>query len=177
VIGRWGLALEFTILTGARISEALKAEWREIDLERAIWTIPPERMKRNLEHTVPLSERAAAILTALHAHKHGRLVFPGSRPGAPLARASVLDLSYRVSDGKASLHGWRSTLRTWMGDHGVEFELAEAALAHSSSAIVAAYMRSGLVERRRVVMETWSRFLSGQDQPTAEIIPISARRG
>jgi len=171
------LALEFAILTGARISEALKAEWREVDHDRAVWTIPPERMKRTLPHAVPLAARAAAILTALHEHRgRGKLVFLGARPGSSLSRATLLDLSYRVSGGKASCHGWRSTLRSWMADAGVEFELAEAALAHSKGGVVEAYQRSNLIERRRPVMERWARFLSGEEPATAEVTPLAARR-
>ena len=49
-------ALEFTILTAARTSEALKATWDEIDLDAKVWTIPAERMKSNKLHRVPLSE-------------------------------------------------------------------------------------------------------------------------
>ena len=49
-------ALEFTILTAARSGEALGARWDEIDFERAVWTIPKERMKGHREHRVPLSE-------------------------------------------------------------------------------------------------------------------------
>jgi integrase len=171
--GMSGLALEFAILTGARIGEALKATWDEIDFERAIWTVPPERMKRGIEHTVPLSSRAAAMLTALHERRgRSKLIFPGARPGQQLSRTTLLDLSNRVSDGKASCHGWRSTLRSWMADEGVEFAVAEAALAHSSAAVVAAYQRSQLIERRRPIMEKWSRFLSGEEPATATVIPL-----
>jgi integrase len=174
--GMSALALEFTILTGARISEALKAEWREVASDFAIWTIPPDHMKRMLEHTVPLSARAAAILRALHERRgRGKLVFPGEHPGASLSRATLLDLSYRVSDGRASLHGWRATFRSWCADRGVEFEVAEAALAHSSAAVVAAYQRSQLIERRRPIMEQWASYLSGEDQ-MAEVIPLAGRR-
>jgi integrase-like protein len=49
-------ALEFTILTAARTSEALKVTWDEIDLDAKVWTIPAERMKGNKLHRVPLSE-------------------------------------------------------------------------------------------------------------------------
>jgi len=110
------LALEFAILTGARTSEALKTEWREVDFDTKVWTIPPARMKRSLPHAVPLSGRALAILSALHEQRLlGRFVFPGAYPGASLSRATLLDLSYRISDNRASCHGWRSTLWSWMG--------------------------------------------------------------
>src|SRR5450432_3416684 len=54
-------ALEFAILTAARTSEVLNAEWQEIDFEKGVWTIPPDRMKLAREHRVPLSTRAIAI--------------------------------------------------------------------------------------------------------------------
>src|SRR6266566_3649264 len=55
-------ALEFCVLTAARSTEAIKAHWREIDLEAAIWEIPDERMKRERLHRVPLVGRTLEIL-------------------------------------------------------------------------------------------------------------------
>jgi hypothetical protein len=52
------LALEFAILTAARSGEVLGARWDELDLDRAVWTIPTTRMKAGREHRVPLSKRA-----------------------------------------------------------------------------------------------------------------------
>jgi integrase len=48
-------ALAFLILTAARTSEVLLARWSEIDLDRAMWTVPASRMKMKREHRVPLS--------------------------------------------------------------------------------------------------------------------------
>ena len=39
------MALEFTILTAARTGEVIGARWQEIDVERAIWVVPANRMK------------------------------------------------------------------------------------------------------------------------------------
>ena len=170
------MALEFVILTAVRVSEALGATWDEFNFDKALWTIPPARMKMGREHSVPLSGRALAILRALHEHRgRNRHVFPGPRPGRPIARNSAYDQALRVSGGKASPHGWRSTFRSWAAEAGVEFELAEEALAHAKGAIVAAYQRSALVEWRRIVMERWASYLSGEDQ-MAEVIPLAARR-
>ena len=55
VSGRGARALEFTILTAVRSGEARGAEWTEIDLAAALWTIPAARMKEGREHRVPLS--------------------------------------------------------------------------------------------------------------------------
>jgi integrase len=59
------LALEFCILTAARTNEVINAKWSEIDLKKAVWVIPAERMKANKEHVVPLSDRAVEILRQL----------------------------------------------------------------------------------------------------------------
>ena len=58
------MVLEFVILTAARSGEALGARWEEIDLERAVWTVPAARMKAGREHRVPLSRRALKIVKA-----------------------------------------------------------------------------------------------------------------
>jgi integrase len=61
------LALEFLILTATRTNETLGAQWREVDLENAIWTIPPSRMKTGDAFSVPLPARAIALLTEARA--------------------------------------------------------------------------------------------------------------
>jgi integrase len=55
-------ALEFLILTAARSGEVISAKVREVDLERAVWTVPADRMKAGLAHQVPLSKAALSIV-------------------------------------------------------------------------------------------------------------------
>jgi integrase len=74
-------ALEFAILTAARTGEVLGACWNEFDLDRALWTIPADRMKGGREHRVPLSEQAVAIVKAMHESRSSDFVFPGQNPG------------------------------------------------------------------------------------------------
>ena len=56
------LAFEFLILTAARSGEVRLATWDEIDRNKATWTVLASRMKAGVEHRVPLSDRALAIL-------------------------------------------------------------------------------------------------------------------
>ena len=169
------MALEFIILTVSRVSEATEATWDEIDLDKALWTIPAARMKMDREHRVPLSDRALELLRALHAVKgKNRHVFPGYRPGQPVARTTVFDQCERVTGGKASPHGWRSTFGTWCDQHGVDTIVSELCLAHTKEALAKAYKRSDLIERRRVVLQQWASWLEGP--ATAEVIPLAARR-
>ena len=56
------LAFEFLVLTACRSGEVRGARWDEVDDAAASWTVPPTRMKAKLEHRVPLSNRAVAVL-------------------------------------------------------------------------------------------------------------------
>ncbi|WP_340146814.1 tyrosine-type recombinase/integrase [Halomonas sp. PA16-9] len=69
-------ALLFLILTATRTSEVLNAEWKEIDIGKATWQIPAERMKANREHRVPLSKQAIDLLLSLSRVKGNSFIFP-----------------------------------------------------------------------------------------------------
>ncbi|WP_306132233.1 tyrosine-type recombinase/integrase [Roseivivax marinus] len=89
------LALELVILTACRSGEVRLARWDEIDLDRAEWTIPAERMKAKKAHRVPLSERAVAVLSeakALGAQMGDTsgLVFPGIKAGKPISDMTLV---------------------------------------------------------------------------------------
>jgi integrase len=164
------LALEFVILTAVRVSEGLGATWDEIDFNTALWTIPAARMKMGREHIVPLSDRALAIIRSLDAAKgkERKHVFPGARPGRPMGRTAAYNCCERVTGGRASPHGWRSSFRSWCSETGVAFEVAELSLAHGKDKIVAAYDRSAMIGRRWAAMQDWTNWLSGP--ATAEVI-------
>ncbi|WP_340146541.1 tyrosine-type recombinase/integrase [Halomonas sp. PA16-9] len=71
-------ALQFLILTATRTSEVLNAEWHEIDLAKATWTVPAERMKARREHRVPLSTQAVELLSSLPQVQGNQFIFPGA---------------------------------------------------------------------------------------------------
>lgn len=78
-------ALEWCILTAARIGEALGMRWREIDRAAAVWECPAERMKAGKPHRVPLSPAAIAVLNRVPPGAPDDLVFPGAKRGKPLS--------------------------------------------------------------------------------------------
>ena len=62
-----------------------------------------------------------------------------------------------------------------MADNGVEFELAKSCLAHAvGNAVVQAYQRSSMLERRRPIMRAWADFLTGET--AAKPVSIGSRR-
>ena len=156
------LALEFLVLTAARWSEVRWAEWAEIDRSGRVWTIPARRMKTNRRHRVPLCGRALEILEEARTlgDGDGPLVFTHGG-GKPLHDSAVRRLLRQL--GFAAVpHGFRSTFRDWAGeetDH--PREVIEAALAHVvRNRVEAAYARSDLFERRRILMDDWARYLA-----------------
>jgi integrase len=158
------MALQFLILTCTRTSETLQAQWSEVDLEAAIWTIPAVRMKARREHRVPLTEAAMGILRALPRIEGNGFLFPGARHGRPLSNMALLQLmrgmGYGVGGDRGDYvpHGFRSAFRDWSAEvSSFPREICEAALAHVlESKVEAAYQRGDLLLKRRRMMESWA---------------------
>ena len=166
------MALEFATLTATRTSEVLGATWTEVDLDKAIWTIPAERMKAGKEHRVPLSPRAVEILeTVMALGKH--MLFPAVNGG----RLSVMAMAMLLRRMKvdATVHGFRSGFRDWAAEcTGYAHEVCEMALAHTiGNKAEAAYRRGDMFEKRRRLMADWATFCA---TPVAagKVTPIRA---
>jgi integrase len=151
-------ALEFAILTAARSGEVLGARWDEFDLDRAVWTVPANRMKAGREHRVPLSRRALRIVKALHETVAGEFVFPGQRSGKPLSAMALEMVLRRMKVDGVTVHGFRSAFRDWSAEcTNFTNEVCEAALAHViENKAEAAYRRGDLFDKRRKLMEAWA---------------------
>jgi integrase len=153
-------ALEFTILTACRSGEVLNARWDEIDGD--LWSIPAARTKTRRPHKVPLSPEARSLLDRLHNIRRPPFIFFGQRNGRPLSGMAMLMLLRRLKRTDITVHGFRSTFRSWCADHGHDRELAEAALAHVAEGVEPIYQRSDMIERRRKLMSAWAAFCHGR---------------
>jgi integrase len=153
-------ALELLILTAARTDEVRLARWSEVDLDRAVWTVPALRMKMKREHRVPLSTAAVAVLRRLRIANtdSDALVFPGQKPGHPMSNMAMEMLLRRLAAKQCTVHGFRSTFRDWAGECTQHpREIAEAALAHAvGNETERAYRRGDSFARRRDLMEAWA---------------------
>ncbi len=155
------LAFEFLILTASRSGEVRGAQWAEIDTTDRVWTLSALRMKAKREHRVPLCGRALEILDAARTLGDANpLVFP-MRSGRPMSASTLLKMlnDLRIA---AVPHGFRSSFRDWAAektDH--PREVIEAALAHVvQNKVEAAYARSDLLDRRRLLMNDWAAYLA-----------------
>lgn len=162
--GEAARALEFTIYTTARTGMTLGAVPREVDLAAGTWTVPWDRMKGKVEHTIPLSAPALALAR----HRMDRsLLFPNDLTAEPLSENAMLALLKRMGYGHITVHGFRSTFKDWASEI-TDFpdDLSEAALAHRiRDKAKAAYKRGTMLEKRRAMMSAWAAYcLSGQQQ-------------
>lgn len=163
-------ALEFTILTAARTSEATGARWSELDLASGVWTVPAGRIKGGREHRVPLSDRALAILQAMP--REGDFVFPGTRKDRAISNMAMDAVMRRMGfkDGRATVHGFRSTFRVWAAERtAYPNHVVEMALAHTiGSKVEAAYQRSDLFEKRQRLMAEWAEYCASNPVEVAD---------
>lgn len=162
-----------------RPGELRKAEWAEIDLDKAEWNIPPARMKMREPHLVPLSTQAAEILRDLHALTGGgRYVFPGARTnGRPMSDNAILAALRRMGYAKDEMsgHGFRAMARTILDEVlGVRPDFIEHQLAHAvRDPNGRAYNRTAHIAERRKMMQQWADYLD-KLKTGAEIIPLRA---
>jgi integrase len=165
-------ALELTILTAGRTGEVVGARWSEIDLDRRLWIIPPERMKAGKEHRVPLSDRAVVILKGLGEVKRGQFVFPGNDAKRHMSNMTMAMRLRRMKAGEITVHGFRSTFRDWASERtSFPHETCEHALAHGITNMVeAAYRRGDQFEKRRKLMAAWGDYCEPE---AGKVIPLT----
>jgi integrase len=155
------LCLEWVLLSACRVGEAAGAEWREIDTESKIWTVPAARAKSGRPHRVPITTRMLAILEALpRKDKH---LFPGGTDGHLNPESVRRCLQRDLAEPELTVHGFRSTFRDWAAAEGYPFDLAEQQLAHLvGDETVRAYYRGDALDRRAPMMAAWTAYLCGE---------------
>lgn len=176
------LALTLMALTFVRTNELRSAKWEEINLEKAEWIIPAERMKTKQPHHVPLSRQAVKALEALRGMS-GKWpwVFPGRAPTKPMSKNTVLFALYRMGyHTRMTGHGFRALASTLLNEMGFRPDVIERQLAHAEkNAVRAAYHRSQYLEERKTMMQAWADFLDAQrsEVPTVVAFRRSQRAG
>ncbi len=159
-----------------RPGELRKAEWADIDLDKAEWRYHVTKTKT--EHLVPLASQAVAILRDLYALTgRGRYVFPGARTnGRPMSDAAVNAALRRMGyDTRTEItgHGFRAMARTILHEElGMQPDWIEQQLAHrKADPLGEAYNRTRFLQQRRTMMQTWADYLDHL-KAGADVIPL-----
>ncbi|MBF7693259.1 tyrosine-type recombinase/integrase [Acinetobacter pollinis] len=150
-------AIMLIMLTGVRVSELLKANWSEFDIENRVWDIPEERMKNGLPHRVPLTNLMLQELEALRLTHNEELLFPHRLNSKESMRSeSILQVIKRSGyAGKMTTHGFRSLFSTVLNESNLfNYDVIERQLAHvPKNRIRAAYNRAQYWEERVKMMD------------------------
>ena len=162
-----------------RTNELRHAKWEELDLDKAEWTIPAERMKTRAPHHVPLSRQAVAVLRELKAlNGHRAFVFPGRRPIQPMSKNTVLFALYRLGyHSRMTGHGFRAVASTLLNELGYRPDVIERQLAHiEKNAVRAAYHRSQYLDERNAMMQQWADHLDALRAADGKVVAIGQNR-
>ncbi|MBV8270944.1 MAG: integrase arm-type DNA-binding domain-containing protein [Cupriavidus sp.] len=169
-------ALKLAPLLFVRPGELRKAEWGQIDLDRAEWRYRVSKTKT--DHLVPLATQAVAILRELQALTGGgTYVFPGARTAQrPMSEAAINAALRRLGyDTKTEItgHGFRAMARTILHEElHQKPEVIEHQLAHTvPDALGAAYNRTKFIKERRLMMQRWADYLD-QLSAGAKVVPL-----
>ncbi len=164
------LAIKLMLLTFVRRSELMGAEWSEFDLKTGIWIVPGTRMKRKLEHIVPLSKQAIQTLQELLEHGLGsRFLFPSvhcseKRMDKKLISKTLLKIGYQ---GRMCCHGFRALAMGIIKEKlDYRHEIPDRQLAHvPQSEITRAYDRAKYLTQRTEMMQKYADYIDQLTQP------------
>ncbi len=169
---RYALALAPHVFV--RPGELRQAQWEEIDLDEAVWTIPATKTKMRKAHNVPLSRQASAILTEARSHSiSGKgYVFPSIRTTSRPMSENTLNGALRrlgYSSDEMTAHGFRATASTLLNESGKwNPDAIERALAHGDEDKVrGAYHRGAHWQERVEMAQWWSDYLDELRNPKA----------
>ena len=164
--------IEWQLHTMVRPGEAAGTRWQEIDLERGLWDIPGERMKRGMRHIVPLSQQAVELLKIMKPiSSKSEYVFPSDRSLRQHTNNSTANMAIKRMGYSSKLvaHGLRSIASTVLNEQGFDPDVIEAALAHiGKNEVRNAYNRANYLERRKPVMQWWSDYIDAAAHGSAE---------
>ncbi len=158
------LALRLLILTGVRTYPLCHIHKDQVDGD--IWTIPAENMKGRRDATtefrVPLSTEALEILKQARLLSRNDFFFSTTGRG-PLAKNCMSNYMQKAGL-EACPHGFRSSLRDWLAETtDAPYEVAETILGHTvGGKVERAYRRTDYLEQRRIYMDKWAAYVTGQ---------------
>nr|WP_260799512.1 site-specific integrase [Chromobacterium vaccinii] len=174
--------IKLIMICFTRIGETVQATWDDFDLDKALWTIPPEtrKLKRALKaaaapHVVPLPSQAIAILQQLHMHRTegNDFVFPSFfYRDRHMSRTTLLKAFERMGyggknteNGHIVTHGFRATASTILNEDGFNPDAIERQLSHKEpNQVRAAYNRAQYMDERRAMLQCWANYLEKIEQ-------------
>jgi integrase len=169
-------ALELTIFTFARTIEVQNMRWTQLDLENGLWDLSNPDTKNERPKRTPLPRQTLAYLRQAYASRvSDEFVFPGRNLKQPISNMTMLKYLKELSgDATLTVHGFRTTFRTWAQEEThFEEEIVEHCLHHiTGDDAEKAYKRGEALRKRRVVMQAFADF--AMRPPKKKVTPLRA---
>lgn len=160
------LAIKILLSTCVRTNELVKAQWADIDFEKAEWTIPDANSKTRKGITIPLPSAIVGWFNELKQHAYGSKYVLPSRIGkqthiALLTIAVALNKLCKNLDGvrRFTPHDLRSTARSHLTELGINLIVAERCLNHSLGGLVGIYDQHDYMTERRTALDLWTELI------------------
>lgn len=181
--------VKMLLLTMTRRNES--ADMNVSEIEGDLWTIPGERYKNKLDHVIPLSAAANALIGAKPQGFKGNNWFvfsttDGTRPFSGFSKAKVsLDSEIakrRKAEGRAkmphwTLHDLRRTARTLMSRAKVPEDHAERAMGHVIAGVRGTYDRYSFLDEKREAFQKLASLIDIIVTPRADNVVLLAGVG
>ena len=179
-------ALRLLLLLGVRKEELIAAQWREFDLDNAVWYLPEERTKTNVAIDIPLPALAVETLQELKRLSIGSAyVFPARKMQSrmvPHIDLNTLNAALGkhikpilAADGvpNFTIHDFRRTARTHLAALGIDPHIAERCLNHKIKGVEGIYNRHDYFEERSAALNLWASFLEKLESGEAwNVVPM-----
>jgi integrase len=165
-------ALETTILSLVRTIETRNMQWSQLDLETGLWDLGSDDMKNERAKRTPLPRQTLAYLREAYESRVSDFVFPGRDLKGPMSENTMLKhLKEITGDETLTVHGFRTTFRTWAQEEtDFEEEIVEHCLHHiTGDEAEKAYKRGEALKKRQGVMQAFADFAT---RPPAKVVPI-----
>lgn len=163
VVTRMAMRISSHVLL--RPGELRLARWTDVDIAKAIWSVPAERMKMRRPHRVPLSRQVLQMLEELReCTVYWQYLFPGlGKPRRPMCENSVNQGLRRLgyTSDQMTAHGFRAMGATLLNEMGKWHpDAIERQLAHmDTNQVRRIYARGEYWDERVVMMQHWSDYL------------------
>jgi integrase len=171
------IAMQLSAHVFVRPGELRHAEWSDIDLDGALWSIPAAKMKMRRPHHVPLSRQSIELLRSLHEITGPTgYVFPSIRSRTRPMSENTINAGLRrlgFSGDEMTAHGFRAMASTLLNESGKwSPDAIERALAHGDTDKVRAAYHRGAHWKERVEMAQWWSDYLDQLRKGADIVPF-----
>jgi integrase len=176
-------------LTGCRRDEIASAQWSEINFDKRLLALSPQRMKADAAHIVPLPPTTIGILERLPRIGEYLFTTSGKTPVSGFSKAKARMDGLMLKELRRNvekldetrlmpwrLHDLRRSMRTGLSAIGVQDRIAEMTIGHKVQGLHKVYDQHSFLDERRTALTRWERHLLGiVEAKGADIVPMAMR--